>query len=420
MKNNLEAQTVEITKEVAEKTVFPILLAISLSHLLNDTLQSLIPAIYPMVKENYALSFSQIGLITLTFQLAASLLQPFVGFYTDKKPQPFSLAIGMGLTLTGLIILAVNKNYHVLLFSVALIGLGSSVFHPEASKVAYMASGGRRGLAQSIFQVGGNAGSSLGPLLAAAIIVPYGQLSILWFSLLALVAITLLVNVGKWYKGNINRIRGQKGKTNRKTALLSKGRITVSVIILLVLIFSKYFYLACISNYYTFFLIDKFHISVQSSQVYLFVFLFSVAAGTLLGGPLGDRFGRKYIIWFSILGAAPFTLLLPYVSLFWTSILTVFIGFILASAFSAILVYAQELLPGKVGTVAGLFFGFAFGMGGLGSALLGLLADKTSIQYVFKICSFLPLIGILTGFLPNIGGSINKATSLQSAIDTEK
>ncbi|MCW3107597.1 MAG: transporter [Segetibacter sp.] len=404
MKNNIGTETIEVSKEVAEKTVFPILLTISLSHLLNDTLQSLIPSIYPMVKQTYQLSFSQIGLITLTFQLAASLMQPVVGFYTDKRPQPFSLAIGMGLTLTGLIILAVNHSYQILLLSVALIGLGSSVFHPEASKVAYMASGGRRGLAQSIFQVGGNAGSALGPLLAAVIIIPYGQTSILWFSLLALLAITLLIAVGKWYSGNMHRIRGKAGASARTGPVLSKGRITMSVIILLVLIFSKYFYLACISSYYTFYLIDKFHVSVQNSQVYLFVFLFSVAAGTLLGGPLGDRFGRKYIIWFSILGAAPFTLLLPYVSLFWTSILTVFIGFILASAFSAILVYAQELIPGKVGTVAGLFFGFAFGMGGLGSALLGILADHTSIQNVFRVCAFLPLIGLLTGFLPNIGG----------------
>ena len=403
MKDSPDAQAT-VTNEIAEKTIFPILLTISLSHLLNDTLQSLIPSIYPMVKENYQLSFSQIGLITLTFQLAASLLQPFIGFYTDKKPQPFSLAVGMTLTLAGLVVLALNHSYQILLVSVALIGIGSSIFHPEASKVAFMASGGRRGLAQSIFQVGGNAGSAIGPLLAAAIIVPYGQTYILWFSLLALLAIGLLLAVGKWYSGNIYRIKSKTAGRNSSTMVLSKGRITASVIILLVLIFSKYFYLACITNYYTFYLINKFHVSVQSSQLYLFVFLFSVAAGTLMGGPLGDRFGRKYIIWFSILGAAPFTLLLPFVSLFWTSVLTVFIGFILASAFSAILVYAQELIPGKVGTVAGLFFGFAFGMGGLGSALLGVLADHTSIQNVFKVCSFLPLIGLLTAFLPNIGG----------------
>lgn len=404
MKSSSSAKTIEVSKDIAEQTVFPILLTISFSHLLNDTLQSLIPSIYPMVKESYGLSFSQVGLITLTFQLAASLLQPFVGFYTDKKPQPFSLAIGMSLTLVGLIVLAVNHSYQILLVSVALIGLGSSIFHPEASKVAYMASGGRRGLAQSIFQVGGNAGSSIGPLLAAAIIVPYGQTSILWFSLLALLAITLLLLVGRWYSRNIHRIKGKSGKSVSTGHALSKTRVTWAVVILLILIFSKYFYLACISNYYTFYLIEKFDVSVQNSQVYLFIFLFAVAAGTLLGGPLGDRFGRKYIIWFSILGAAPFTLLLPYVPLFWTSVLTVFIGFILASAFSAILVYAQELLPGKVGTVAGLFFGFAFGMGGLGSALLGILADHTSIENVFKVCSFLPLIGLLTSFLPNIGG----------------
>ncbi len=406
MKSEIAEETVGITKKIAEGTVFSILLTISFSHLLNDTIQSLIPSIYPLVKNNYHLSFSQVGLITLTFQLAASLLQPFVGFYTDKKPQPFSLALGMSFTLIGLIVLSLAASFGILLLAVALIGLGSSVFHPEASKVAFMASGGRRGLAQSIFQVGGNAGSALGPLLAALIIVPFGQSNILWFSLLALLAIVVLITIGKWYRQNTHRI---KAKSNTKHSAgypnLSGRRITASIIILLVLIFSKYFYLACISSYYTFFLIDKFHLSVQSSQLHLFIFLASVAAGTLLGGPLGDKFGRKYVIWFSILGAAPFTLMLPYASLFWTSVLTVFIGFILSSAFSAILVYAQELIPGKVGMIAGLFFGFAFGMGGIGSALLGALADRTSIQYVFKVCAFLPLIGLLTGFLPNIGGS---------------
>jgi FSR family fosmidomycin resistance protein-like MFS transporter len=387
-----------------EGTIFSILLSISFSHLLNDTIQSLIPSIYPIVKNSFHLGFTQVGLITLTFQLAASLFQPFVGFYTDKKPQPFSLATGMGFTLTGLVLLSFAANFTMVLISVALIGTGSSVFHPEASKVAYMASGGKRGLAQSIFQVGGNAGSALGPLLAALIIVPYGRSNIIWFSLMALLAIIILITVGKWYQNNMHRIRGKshaKDTLNRPN--LSRTRITLAVLILLVLIFSKYFYLACISSYYTFFLIDKFHISVQSSQFHLFIFLASVAAGTLLGGPIGDRVGRKYVIWFSILGAAPFTLLLPYVNLFWTSVLTVFIGFILASAFSAILVYAQELIPGKVGTIAGLFFGFAFGMGGIGSALLGTLADHTSIQHVFRLCAYLPLIGLLTGFLPNIG-----------------
>jgi MFS transporter, FSR family, fosmidomycin resistance protein len=405
MKSIIAEETVSTTKTIAEGTVFPILLYISFSHLLNDTLQALIPAIYPLVKSNYNLSFSQVGLITLTFQLAASLLQPFVGFYTDRKPQPFSLAIGMSFTLVGLVLVSFAASFAILLFAVAIVGLGSSVFHPEASKVAFMASGGKRGLAQSIFQVGGNAGSALGPLLAALIIVPFGQTNIVWFCVLALLAIIVLVTVGKWYKQNMYRLKERgHAKNLESNSSLSKTTVTVSVIILLVLIFSKYFYLACISSYYTFFLIDKFHVSVQSSQIYLFVFMAAVAAGTLLGGPIGDRVGRKYVIWFSILGAAPFTLLLPYVSLFWTSVLTVFIGFILSSAFSAILVYAQELIPGKVGMIAGLFFGFAFGMGGIGSALLGILADHTSIQYVFKACAYLPLIGLLTGFLPNIGG----------------
>jgi FSR family fosmidomycin resistance protein-like MFS transporter len=394
------------SQQTAENTVFPILLAISFSHLLNDTIQSLIPSIYPVVKDSFGLTFAQIGLITLTFQMAASLLQPFVGYYTDKRPQPFSLAAGMGFSLTGLIILAWAPNFGVLLFAVGLIGIGSSIFHPEASKVAYMAGGLRRGLAQSIFQVGGNAGSSIGPLLAALIIVPYGQSSILWFSLLALIAILVLIKVGGWYKLNLHvLLRKTAAKNIRTGTVLSRQKVVTSIVVLLVLIFSKYFYMASISSYYTFYLIDKFNLSVQGSQLHLFIFLFSVAAGTLLGGPLGDRFGRKYVIWFSILGAAPFTLLLPYANLFWTSVLTVFIGVIIASAFSAILVYAQELIPGKVGMVSGLFFGFAFGMGGIGSAVLGVLADRTSINYIFHICSFLPLIGLLTGFLPNLGGS---------------
>lgn len=387
----------------SNKTVYTILLYISLSHLLNDTIQSLIPSIYPMVKANFHLGFAQVGLITLTFQLAASLLQPFIGYYTDKKPQPFSLAIGMSITLIGLLVLSFATSFPMVLFAVAMIGTGSSVFHPEASKVAYMASGGKRGLAQSIFQLGGNAGSSFGPLLAALIIVPYGQGSIRWFSLIALLAIFILYVVGKWYQTNRHLIRPKKQAGSKQgTPALSRSRVTWSVAILIVLIFSKYFYLASISSYYTFFLIDKFKISVQNSQYHLFIFLASTALGTLIGGPLGDRFGRKYVIWFSILGAAPFTMLLPYVNLFWTSILTIFIGFIIASAFSAILVYAQELFPGKVGTISGLFFGFAFGMGGLGSALLGILADHTSIHYVFSVCAFLPLIGLLTAFLPDL------------------
>jgi len=410
MEQPVEEQQLSIAKKAAEGTVFSILLTISFSHLLNDTIQSLIPSIYPIVKDSFHLNFGQVGLITLTFQLAASLFQPFVGFYTDKKPQPFSLATGMAFTLVGLICLAFASSFGWILVSVGLIGTGSSVFHPEASKVAYMASGGRRGLAQSIFQVGGNAGSSIGPLLAALIIVPSGQKSIAWFSALALIAILVLIAIGKWYRQNVQRIHSKKVAAHSEGVHLSKGKVAASIVILLVLIFSKYFYLASMTSYYTFYLIDKFHVSVQNSQVHLFIFLFSTAVGTFLGGPLGDRFGRKYVIWFSILGVAPFTLLLPHVNLFWTTILSVFIGLILASAFSAILVYAQELLPGKVGTVSGLFFGFAFGMGGLGSAVLGRLADHTSIYYVYSICAYLPLIGLLTGFLPNIGAK-HKATS---------
>ena len=389
-----------------EKTVYPILFAISFSHLLNDTIQSLIPAIYPILKSNYNLTFAQVGLITFTFQMAASLLQPFVGLYTDRKPQPYSLAAGMGFTLSGLIVLSMSHNFHLVLVSVALIGIGSSIFHPESSRMAHVAAGIQPGLAQSIFQLGGNLGSSIGPLLAAWIIVPHGQMSIIWFSLIALLAIFVLTKVGNWYKENVIKRRlKQKQKTTVLHPSFSKRKVAFSVSILLVLIFSKYFYLASLTSYFTFYLINKFHVGIQTSQIYLFVFLFSVAAGTLIGGPLGDRFGRKYVIWFSILGTAPFSILLPYANLFWTGILIVPIGLILASAFSAILVYAQELIPGKIGLVSGLFFGFAFGMGGIGSALLGNLADKTSILYVFYICSFLPLIGIVTGFLPNIEGT---------------
>lgn len=389
------------TTSIIEKTVFPILFALSFSHLLNDTIQSLIPAIYPIIKTSYHLSFSQIGLITLTFQLAASLLQPFVGLYTDKKPQPYSLAVGMGFTLIGLISLSQSTHFYTILLSVCFIGIGSSIFHPEASRMAHAASGGKRGLAQSVFQLGGNAGSSLGPLLAAWIIVPYGQFSVIWFSVIALLAIIILTYVGNWYRGFM---LSRSKKINIQTVVnqFSRTKVVFSVCILLLLIFSKYFYMASLTNYFTFYLIDKFHVSVQTSQIYLFVFLFSVAAGTLLGGPIGDKIGRKYVIWASILGTAPFALLLPHASLFWVGVLIVPIGMILASAFSAILVYAQELIPGKVGLVAGLFFGFAFGMGGIGSALLGKLADSTSIEYVFNVCAFLPLIGLLTGFLPNI------------------
>lgn len=386
-------------------TIFSILFAISFSHLLNDTIQSLIPAIYPIVKANFQLSFTQVGLITLTGQMTASLLQPFVGNYTDRKPQPFSLAAGMCFTLCGLVLLSLAPSFHWVLLSVAMIGVGSSVFHPEASKVAYMASGGKRGLAQSIFQVGGNAGSALGPLLAALVVVRFGQSRIWWFGILALAAIALLFVVGKWYRDNTHLIqRKSDAHEENEHSSLSRGQVNGAVGVLMALVFSKYFYLASMTGYFTFYLIEKFHVSVQNAQLHLFVFLLSAAAGTFLGGPLGDRFGRKYVIWFSILGVAPFTLLLPHVNLLWTGILTVVIGFIMSSAFSAIIVYAQELLPGKVGMISGLFFGFAFGMGGIGSALLGILADRTSIIFVYHVCAFLPLIGLLTGFLPNIGG----------------
>lgn len=386
----------------AGKTVYPILIAISLSHLLNDTLQSIIPAIYPIVKDSFSLNFAQIGLITLTFQLAASFFQPFVGFYTDRKPQPYSLAIGMAFTLVGLVMLSAAPSFEFLIFSVALVGIGSSIFHPEASRVAHMASGGRRGMAQSVFQLGGNFGSSIGPLLAALIIVPYGQSNIVWFSALAFLAIFILFNVGKWYKRMVRIKASRPGLEYHAVHNLPKRKVIFSVSILLVLIFSKYIYLASMTSYYTFYTIHKFGVSIQDSQVYLFIFLFAVAAGTIIGGPLGDRVGRKYVIWGSILGVAPFSILLPHVNLFWTVILTIPIGVILASAFSAILVYAQELFPGKVGTISGLFFGYAFGIAGIGSALLGGLADRTSIEYVYQICAYLPLIGLITAFLPNI------------------
>ena len=393
----------------AGKTVFPILIAISISHLLNDALQSIIPAIYPVVKNSFSLNFAQIGLITLTFQLSASVLQPFVGLFTDRKPQPYSLAIGMGFTLIGLVLLSRAPSFEILILSVALVGIGSSNFHPEASRMAHMASGGRKGMAQSVFQLGGNFGSSIGPLLAALIIVPYGQSNIIWFSAVALIAILLLINIGGWYKRKIKIKARRPGPEVSHVQLLPKKTVIFSVMILLVLIFSKYIYLTSMTSYYTFYMIHKFGVSVQDSQVYLFIFLFSVAAGTIIGGPLGDKFGRKYVIWGSILGVAPFSILLPHANLFWTIILTIPIGVILASAFSAILVYAHELFPGKVGMISGLFFGFAFGMAGIGSAVLGGLADRTSIEYVYQICAYLPLIGLITAFLPNIGSVTGQA-----------
>lgn len=384
------------------EAVYNILLAISFCHLLNDMVQSLIPSIYPLLKSNFHLDFGQIGLITLTYQLTASLLQPLVGLYTDRKPMPYSLVIGMGLTLTGLVALSFAPTFALLLASAAVMGMGSAVFHPESSRVARMASGGRHGFAQSLFQVGGNAGSAIGPLLAAFIVLPHGQASMAWFSLAALLGIAVLTRVGAWSK--IHRPAGSKGRASAATGAqtLSRGKVAFAIAILIALVFSKYFYLVSLSSYYTFYLIAKFHVSVQSAQVHLFVFLGAVAAGTILGGPVGDRIGRKYVIWWSILGVLPFTLLLPYANLFWTGILTVPIGLILASAFSAILVYAQELVPGKVGTVSGLFFGLAFGMGGIGAALLGQLADHAGIAYVYKLCAFLPAVGLLTGLLPEV------------------
>jgi FSR family fosmidomycin resistance protein-like MFS transporter len=388
----------------AAAPVFGILFALSFAHLVNDTLQSLIPAIYPILKTSLQLDYSRIGLITLTNQLTASLLQPVVGAFTDKHPQPFSLALGMASTLVGLVVLAIAPNLALVLLAVAFVGIGSSVFHPEASRVAHLSSGGRFGFAQSVFQVGGNAGSSLGPLLAAAIVVYRGQKSVIWFSLLALVGIIVLSRIGVWYRANLAQHHAAKRHPAhyRQTGLTRK-RVMFSLGILIVLVFSKYFYLASMSRYYTFFLIQKFNLSVQDSQLHLFIFLAAIAAGTFLGGPVGDRIGRKAVIWVSILGVAPFALALPYANLFWCAVLSAIIGCILASAFSAILVYAQELVPGKVGTMSGLFFGLAFGLGGIGSAVLGAIADRNGIPFVFQICSYLPLIGLLTALLPDLG-----------------
>jgi FSR family fosmidomycin resistance protein-like MFS transporter len=383
-------------------------------------MQSLMPSIYPMLKEGFGLEFSQIGLLTLTYQMTASLLQPVVGLYTDRRPQPYSLAVGMGFTLLGLLLLSIAHTFAMLLLAAALVGIGSSVFHPESSRVARMASGGQHGLAQSVFQVGGNAGSAIGPLLAAFIVVPRGQGSIAWFSLAALLAITVLWKVGNWYAQHTpSRPRVTTPEVSSPTmshtgshavsdvhaaveSALTRRQVGLAITILIALVFSKYFYLASLTSYYTFYLIDKFHLSLQSAQVHLFVLLGAVAAGTIIGGPVGDRLGRKVVIWGSILGVLPFTLALPYANLFWTEILSVVIGLILASAFSAILVYAQELVPGKIGMISGLFFGVAFGLGGVGAAVLGWLADHTSIEYVYHVCSYLPAIGLLTGFLPDL------------------
>ena len=377
-------------------------------HLLNDMLQSVIPAVYPILKTSYHLDFGQIGLITLASQLTSSLLQPVVGSYTDRRPMPYSLALGMGFTLTGLILISHAPGFSTVLLAVALVGIGSAVFHPESSRVARMASGGQHGLAQSLFQVGGNAGSALGPLLAAFIVLPMGQQSIAWFSIGALIAIALLMKIGAWYKANRSILTKGRAHGAHASSNLTSKKIGLTIAVLIALIFSKFFYLASLVSYYTFFLISRFHISVQSAQLHLFIFLGAVAAGTIIGGPVGDRLGRKRVIWWSILGPLPFTLTLPFANLFWTSCLTVVIGLFLASAFPAIIVYAQELVPGKIGTISGLFFGLAFGMGGIGAAMLGKLADSTSIEFVYRVCSFLPAIGLLTAFLPDLERAVRR------------
>lgn len=410
------SQSVAVAPEHdTKRTVFTILAAISFCHLLNDMMQSLLPAIYPILKSSYHLDFAQVGLITLTYQMTASLLQPLVGLYTDHRPKPYSLAVGMGFTLVGLLLLSVAGSFHALLLAAAMVGVGSSVFHPESSRVARLASGGRHGFAQSLFQVGGNLGASIGPLLAAFIVLPLGQRSIAWFSLAAMLAITVLYRVGRWYARSGSAIAKSHAARGAHHSALPRGKVIWALAVLIALIFSKYFYLASLTSYYTFYLIHKFGVSVQSAQLHLFVLLGAVAAGTIIGGPIGDRFGRKLVIWWSILGALPFTLILPYANLFWTGILSVVIGLILASAFSAIIVYAQELVPGKVGMISGLFFGLAFGMGGLGAAVLGWLADRTSIDFVYHVCAYLPAMGLLTGFLPKLDAARHRVARQESA-----
>ncbi|WP_017736068.1 MFS transporter [Pseudomonas sp. CBZ-4] len=390
------------TTPQASPLVMRILGACALAHLINDLIQAVLPSIYPMLKANYGLSFAQVGLITLTFQLTASLLQPWIGYHTDRHPKPWLLPAGMVCTLIGILMLAFVGSFPAILLAAGLVGVGSSTFHPETSRVARLASGGRFGLAQSTFQVGGNTGSALGPLLAAAIIIPYGQGHVAWFGLFAVFAILVLYGLSRWYRNHLSLFKLKQG--GKATHGLSKGRVTFALVILAVLVFSKYFYMSSLTSYFTFYLIEKFHLSVASSQMYLFLFLGAVAVGTFAGGPIGDKIGRKKVIWFSILGAAPFTLALPYVDLFWTAVLSVVIGFILASAFSAIVVFAQELVPGNVGMIAGIFFGLMFGFSGIGAALLGLLADNHGIEYVYTLCSFLPLVGILTILLPSTKG----------------
>ena len=386
----------------ASPLVMRVIGACALAHLINDLIQAVLPSIYPMLKTTYGLSFTQVGLITLTFQLTASLLQPWVGYYTDRHPKPWLLPAGMVCTLIGILMLSMVGSFPAILLASAMVGIGSSTFHPETSRVARLASGGRYGLAQSTFQVGGNAGSAFGPLLAAAIVIPYGQGNVAWFGLFAVFAILVQYGLSRWYRNHLNLFKLKQG--GKATHGLSKRRVTFALVVLALLVFSKYFYMSSFTSYFTFYLIEKFDLSVASSQLYLFLFLGAVAAGTFFGGPIGDRIGRKQVIWFSILGAAPFTLALPYVDLFWTSVLSMIIGFILASAFSAIVVFAQELVPGNVGMIAGVFFGLMFGFGGIGAALLGRLADIHGIEYVYTLCSFLPLLGILTIVLPSTKG----------------
>jgi len=411
MNSSLVAGT-DIAAETSPPSVLlRVLAAISFCHLLNDMVQALLPSIYPILKSSFHLNFGQIGILTLTYQITASLLQPIVGQVTDRKPLPFSLPIGMGFTLSGLIVLSIAPTFAWLLSAAALVGVGSSVFHPESSRVARMASGGRHGFAQSFFQVGGNTGSAIGPLLAAFVVLPHGQSGVLWFTIPAIVGIVVLTRVGFWSRYHLALTSFKKRSLRAETHhALSKKKVFGAIAVLVALIFSKYFYLASLTSYYTFYLISRFHVPVRTSQIFLFIFLGAVAAGTLVGGPIGDRYGRKYVIWISILGVLPFTLLLPHASLYWTAVLSVVIGFIISSAFSAILVYAQELVPGRIGLISGIFFGFAFGMGGVGAAILGRLADLTNIIFVYKLCAYLPAIGLLTGLLPDLESGYKKQT----------
>lgn len=407
LKTNIEMNIKSIGSKIKgnptkmEGTVYSILIICGISHFLNDMIQSIIPSIYPIIKDKFDFSFAQIGIITLMFQMASSILQPFTGLYADKHPRPYALSVGMCFTLIGLLMLAFSENYLLILLSVSIVGLGSSVFHPTASRVAQLASGGRKSLAQSIFQVGGNGGSAIGPLLAALIILPFGQHAISWFALAALLAALIMIRLGAWYKARLVYVVTHPQKNVALNNDISKRAKYGALLILVLLIFSKYFYTSCITSYFTFFLIDKFGISVQASQLCLFVFLAAFAIGTVAGGMLGDKFGRKYVIWFSILGAAPFALIMPFANLFWTLVCTFLSGLIIASAFSSIVVYATDLMPDKVGLIAGIFFGLMFGLGGLGSAFFGWLADKTSIEFIFQVSAFLPLLGIIAGFLPN-------------------